>query len=1532
MQRKNATSSPLPRWRRALRAFGWCCVFVIALLLGLILHADVPAFRVALAQTLNRSLAGTFRGQLSLGGVEHLGATRARLSGLELRDERGTTVLSLERVNVGYHVWHWLGPLLFGSQAPLRFEHVRVEHTRLLLASDAESGKWTLERALESPRPPSGKPPRPPPRFTLNEVELGDVDLTVEHASVGRISASVQHLQGSAEIAGADTSISVQRFGLRLVAASDVSLTGTGSLRLLPHGRAEGTFHGFVDGTEIDTAATFDAAGAASAPGTPADSELQLRVAVPRARPEQLRQRWPGWPLHSDLSAEFVASGPPRALQVEAHLSSLASRLDASGEVALTQRPEARLELQLHALDARLFSLDAPATELEAQATLRLRKGAAGLLGELTGSTQPTHIADVPLPGSTFSAHLAPEPDATLELGDARGHLSARLSRPTAGGLHLELHGTQIDLADWPELRGRVRGRADLEARADLDGERLTGTLRGGWTQLDAGDVRAAEGRLDGSFNGALGDWQGLELRASLNTRELGLGPLKFATATWSAKGSPLQSSFQAELETHTGARSTLRGKLALADTITFRGLSARWSDRDLELAAELSYFAPAQRVLRIESLQISGAVGKLRGSGVFEPGSVDARLDAEGLDAGRLSRTFGAASVGLTGRATGHVALGIRAHDTRANVDLVLDQLGIRDVAIGSFDLHASLQDRRLVASVATRQSALGQLDVRATGVLDGAALEAAAWRRAIGQASVSWKQLPLWPVGLALPKQGPVRDLAGQLDVALQLERTEAKALPSAFLQASTHELSFSVAEARTQTTFDQFTLHASASLDGPSGHGAATVLLTDAHGALVTTSGSLQLDLAQLLDNPRRALEQLWRAPLDGLMRLHARPLSLLPGPLSVPGVGGSVEGSLQLSGSLAQPTLELAFAGRDLLNGSSAGAEPLDVTGLLHFTPSGGQLSGRAEATRGNKSLVSARMEGRLRAPADARAEDLLSIAAWQPSELRAAAMLNGVPLELWPAAARERAEARLYGSVSLEQRGAEQRRSAQIEIGDLNVSGHALGNGRLTLLSDPSGSRAELQLGSGNHRLAARLTGAAATAKEPHPGLEGSVQANDFEVASLSPLVSGILSHLSGTLDANARVELKRSDDKDWYLGINGEAELRSASAQLDLFGLQLRDLAAHVQARSTPQYTVLVIDPVEAKSRSRADNVHGQAELWLEGVRVVNGEAELVLEDVPLSVKSMVRGTARGRLQGQLERKPDYMALAVKVPELRVQLPAASTRTLIDLDPNTEIHVGQESVPQTPRDSEALLWKMNFELGNGVRIERADLSIPLAGTPELDLRDDVRPSGSVTARPGGRLTLFDQNFSIDHGIVRFEPDAPDNPQVDVTASWRAPDGTTVFVDVTGRAKDASVLTRDDRGLQDVDRFYLLTGGATATSAATGNSLAETGRGEAALGQTFSLGINQVLRQSVGNVAVSVGTTADDRASYSASVRLSDRLSFQGSFRPPSSENKREENTSDLTGSLDYQISRRWSLRTELGTTGAAFDLLWSHRY
>jgi autotransporter translocation and assembly factor TamB len=262
---------------------------------------------------------------------------------------------------------------------------------------------------------------------------------------------------------------------------------------------------------------------------------------------------------------------------------------------------------------------------------------------------------------------------------------------------------------------------------------------------------------------------------------------------------------------------------------------------------------------------------------------------------------------------------------------------------------------------------------------------------------------------------------------------------------------------------------------------------------------------------------------------------------------------------------------------------------------------------------------------------------------------------------------------------------------------------------------------------------------------------------------------------------------------------------------------------------------VLQIDPLRAKARARSANLRGNAELWLRGLRVQNGEADLTLNDLPLSLKGVSRGIARGHVLARLERKPDHLALEVRVPDLRVRLPPSSTRALIELDENGEFRVLQVTEQPEELSPDAPLWKIALDLED-VRLQRGDFDVPLSGQPNLEFRHELRPSGTIQALPGGRIRLFDQSFSIDRGLLQFVPDEPDNPRVDVTASWRAPDGTTVYVDVTGRAKDASVSTRDDRGLQDVERFYLITGGAMAD----GPNLAAGGAAEgAAIGQTFS---------------------------------------------------------------------------------------------
>jgi hypothetical protein len=441
-----------------------------------------------------------------------------------------------------------------------------------------------------------------------------------------------------------------------------------------------------------------------------------------------------------------------------------------------------------------------------------------------------------------------------------------------------------------------------------------------------------------------------------------------------------------------------------------------------------------------------------------------------------------------------------------------------------------------------------------------------------------------------------------------------------------------------------------------------------------------------------------------------------------------------------------------------------------------------------------------------------------------------------------------------------------------------------------------------------------------------PALEGALSARDFDAASLSPLTSGILSRLNGTLNADATFTLEPRGKSDHYLGIDGTARVTGGSAHVDELGLEMRDITADVTAHRTPEYTVLQIAPLSARARARDPNLHADAKLWLRGVRVAYGEANLALDDLPLSLKGVSRGIARGHVKARLERQSDHLQLDVSIPDLRVRLAASSTRSLIEIDPNPDVHVLQALEETEDRPADALLWKIDFNLGKSVRLQRGDLDVPLTGHPSLEYRYEVRPSGTIEAAPGGHIRLFDQNFSIDRAMVQLEPDEPDNPRVDLTASWLAPDGTTIYVDVTGRAKDATILTRDDRGLQEVDRFYLLTGGAVTDSEIGGSAAVS-----AAVGQTVSLGINELFRDSLGNVALNIGTTADDRASYGASVRLSEKLSFQGSFQP-ASENNLQESTNDLTGTLDYRFTRRWSLRTELGTSGAAFDLLWSHRY
>jgi translocation and assembly module TamB len=1497
---------------RIAKVLLWLTGSSAALLLGASLYIQSAGFRGRVLAALERELAGSVRGQIHLSGLDALSLSSARLARLEVKDEHGELVLALEGIHLSYDPLELLGPLLPGGGSGVSIEHVRVERSRVLLVQDEHTGELTLVRAFGKDRPP-GSPETPPAelQLALPTVELGEVSGEIDHPALGQLTARIHHVRGEAYIAGAETEVRVQHFGVQLARGEQRWADGTGSLRLLRQGVLGGTFHGFVRGTELDAAAQLDA------------GVLEARVDVPHALPERVRELWPGYPLQAPLAARLTAEGPLNALALNGYATSERSRITLTGDADTGAIPRARLDVRAQALDARLLSAQAPQTALDARAALELTSGQHGLLLVADVTTEPTTLDALALP----SAHVALRSEggtasARFQLADARGRLEGETRLADDGSVDLSARLTNLDLAMLPELEGQVRGRADLQLRARVNGARFAGSLDGSLRGLATRPLELAAAQLQGTFEGTFDALDQTALSLKLAADDVLAGPVALQQASLAARGTWHTSRFDLDVLRPGGGRGTARGRLALRSEACVSDVDVGFGDRGLALTARVAEYCPGRGTLFVERLSLTGRAGTLDASLRLAPSRLEVTAKAERLDTQLLLGAFGVPSHDVRALVSGEAELATSQGQARGQLNLQAEKLSIRSLSWQTLRVAAKLGAGQLDLDAEASDASLGRLAVRGSAQLAGPLHEPATWQRATGSGSLALERLPLWPVGLMLPAEGQLKELDGRLDINLAVERGDAAALPDLFFSARTDGLSFAVASAvqgQDDRRFEGYAVHGSASIDGHGGHGAATVLVTDEQGALVTSSGSLELDLATLLREPRTILERLFRTPLDALVRLHPRSLSQLPPPFGVSDLGGSVEATLQLRGSLAEPTLSLAARGHQLQGGLAGGERAVDVTSLLEYVPNSGRLRGTADVVQSGKSLVAARVEGRVPNPLDAPfSADAI--------ELRAAAMLNGVPLELWPVLARERVQARVYGSVDVEiEKGQPSRQRAHLEIADLTARGHALGNGRLTFQRNEQGLRANLRIGSGERYLHGSLRGSAEAPGGDEP-MRGSLSARDFDASSLSPLTSGLLSRLNGAMNAQLEFSLKRTSD-DWYLGIDGEAKLENGSAHIEELGLEVREIAADVRARSTPEYTVIQIDPLRATARARTPNVRGNAELWLRGLRVQSGEANLSLNDVPLSLKGVSRGIARGRVLARLERQPDHLALEVKVPDLRVRLPPSSTRALIELDENADFRVLQVSEEPEELAPDALLWKVAFDLED-VRIQRGDFDVPLSGQPRLEYRHEIRPSGSIQALPGGRVRLFDQSFSIDRGLLQLVPEEPDNPRIDLTASWRAPDGTTVYVDVTGRAKDASVLTRDDRGLQDVERFYLITGGAVPE----GPELAAGGGAEgAAIGQTFSLGINELLRDSLGNVAVSIGTTPDDRASYSASVRLTDKLSFQGSFQP-ASESNLEESTNDLTGTLDYRFSRRWSLRTELGTSGAAFDLLWSHRY
>jgi hypothetical protein len=256
----------------------------------------------------------------------------------------------------------------------------------------------------------------------------------------------------------------------------------------------------------------------------------------------------------------------------------------------------------------------------------------------------------------------------------------------------------------------------------------------------------------------------------------------------------------------------------------------------------------------------------------------------------------------------------------------------------------------------------------------------------------------------------------------------------------------------------------------------------------------------------------------------------------------------------------------------------------------------------------------------------------------------------------------------------------------------------------------------------------------------------------------------------------------------------------------------------------------------------------------------------------------------------------------VDVESLTARLPSDTTREVLDIEDNPDFHVLQlrAANPEGP----TLPWVFVIDLGYQTRVTKGNMNLRVAGQPRLSIGDEFTMSGELQLLPGGRVPALGRDYIIEHGTLTLNPKDAGNPTLDVRAAWRTPEGETRYAVLHGPWKEL-----------DQARLDGPTSGA--------------GSGDEA-GDEIQLGLNELVGGSLSDVEVRFDP--GENASYTAAVRLSEKLWFEGRYQRDEMATVVGGPSNVISGAFDYHFARKWSLRTELGNAGGTFDLLWQHRY
>jgi translocation and assembly module TamB len=1542
--------------RRALgaaaRALGTSLVFVLAVVGGLLLHLNLPTVRRAVVSRINPVLAPVLQGRIVIDRAGAMGTRCVRDVDAHVVDPSGQTVLRATGVSGCIATADLLHSLAGGPDVIVALSGVSVATVDVSLDTD-DSGALRLARAFTPP--PSS--PNEPPSAGGRGARLSIAHATLGHATVHGLPRGGPYLD--ADVDGVEASVSVVPGHVTV----EVPHAAIVARNLLVGASAQGTVLGRLD---VPSSNGIDFAAHATWEGTiggiPETIELTYdggevvtSVDLPATAPASIGTVWAGCPFTGPAFAHAEVAGTLPTLYVTVRAGVGAGSLWIAGPVTVGEELRANLHLDLASIDAHALAESAPVTDLSASGSALLIRTPEGLLRTVVSlQTAAGKALGLPVPPVKLAGQLdrttGPAPVLTASaVAEVR-----EPGLPAKATVRLAPKGSSYQLAfdatgDVPRLDGIPRlgpiakghGQVTTQGTFDLGTGHLDATAVASLDGFAAGPARLRSARLTAH---GVGPAASPVIDAELTGSGLDVGPLRFESMRTEVHGPMAGAVVKVSLQGQEAALFA-RANVGVQGGVSVRDLLVK-VERDGESAsATASGVRLSAREMGIDDLKVEGLGTPLEATVRSTPGVLALHARSSGIDLVRVSRLAGISGLG------GHVALDVdaslRRSGARGRLLLDLTQGRVGEWHDANAHVDATLDERTVSGHVTAGLGDVGSIDLRAASVQVGAGGPAvlSAWRTAWGEVDLSG-HVDLAKLSARLPKGTlPGSKLAGSVDIQGRVERDDA-ADNTPDVDVKAHTTGLAVQGAIIPWRIDGLGVSVRTVVDGHTGLTSLDVQLSDAHGTLVTLAASSDaVPYAEVFSADEPLLEPLRRMPFQATLTIPSRDVATLPALLGMAGTHGVLEATLGWSGSAEQPKIDVSAT----LGGARADGGvmvlPLDVA-----------LSGRYDGAHGDVALQ-ARTRGEQVLDStigfDARAHDL--IRGGDPEWKAAArATLSSFPLQSLSVLDDRQVRGRLSGTASID--GFHEDASAvvalqleDLRVGDLackpshmdvSVDGHTLD--AVARIDEQDGT-AELHAKAGSH-----WGRALAPSIDPGQPADVTLTAQNFRAAVLLPFMGTLFNELDGRLDGNVRLQI---DPVARTFKPQGTLALKNGVVEIGAMGNELHDVAAKMTL--TPD-GIIRLDNVSA--RGLTGRVMAAATARFEGTAFAGARGVVQVpqrEPLPLAVDGVPVGLFDGRIDVAVDPMSGGGVDAnLTIPTMRLQLPEDATHDVQALGDLPGVRIGVVSKAgdftavaldgsDEPEPSQARApTRITVNLGSAVQVRQgSSLDVRLEGSPTVLIGDTVRATGQLRLR--GTKNVEGKTFTIDSGTVTFVDD-PTNPQVLLTASWPAPNGSMIYADFVGPLKTGEVTLRSEpsQSRSCILNLMLLgvceSAGAAANASGNADLNAASGVAGAAATGPVNRAIDRVLNGMglggsfglAANIDTSqVGATPRPEVEVKIARDLSVQIARVIGLPPPGA-------NPDLTlFMLGWHFSPRWTLQTTVGDAGTTiFDLLWRRGY